>query len=464
MKTADFLKHEISRRQFLGSSAYGAAGMAAGVVSLGAATAKAAAGERVTVGVIGLRNQGKTLAAGLAALGDTEIIALCDVDQRMASVADAVESIQGRRPRFETEFRRILDDSPVDAVVIATPDHWHAVMTLLACQAGKDVYLEVPTSHTIAEGQLMLAAAQKHGRIVQTGLQQRSGSHFRSAVDLVRSGRLGEIKLARAWTVHKRKGIGFKADSPVPEGVDYDLWLGPAAARPFNANRFHHNWHWYWDYGSGELGRWGVHLLDVARWGLGVDLPSRVSSAGGKFHFHDDQETPDTQIVTYTFPPASRPAERRGNERGSSPDITGDGAANPLPAKTIIWEHRHWHTHAPEGRSAAVAFYGEHGTLIVDRGGWKVYDCRDSLTSDTSDQAAPHYRNFIDSIRTRRPPIAGLESGHVSTTLAHLGNIAQRLGREIQFDPAAGNFGFDTEANALLSRAYRAPWELPRVS
>jgi predicted dehydrogenase len=440
MNVDEFLKHEVSRRHFLGSSAKNAAGMAAGMVGLaaGAAALHAASSERppserVRVATIGVRNQGKLLAAGLASLGDVEVAALCDVDESLRPAAErAVSEITGRAPRFESDFRRILDDRSIDAVVIATPDHWHAPMTLLACEAGKDVYVEKPVSHNVREGEQMIAAARRYGRVVQSGLQQRSGKHFQTAVEFLKSGRLGAVHLAKAWTVHRRKPIGRKRDAAAPEGVNYDLWLGPAPLRPFNANRFHYNWHWFWDYGTGELGNWGCHMLDVARWGLGVDLPSRVSAVGGRFHFNDDQETPDTLMVQYAYPHA-----------------------------TIIWEHRLWSTHGVEGRSAAAAFYGDAGTLVVDRGGWKVYDLNETIASDTSEQSISHLRNFIDCIKSRSRPAADIESGHISSALCHLGNIAYRVGREVSFNPATGTFGSDREADALLSRANRSPWTVP---
>jgi predicted dehydrogenase len=434
MNVDQFLKHEVNRRQFLGSSAKNAAGVAVGMVGLAAAGAslKAAPSERVRVATIGVRNQGKVLATGLASLGDVEVVALCDVDESLRSAAmRALPETVGRAPRWESDFRRILDDRSIDAVVIATPDHWHAPMTILACDAGKDVYVEKPVSHNVREGLQMVAAARRSSRVVQSGLQQRSGKHFQTAVDFVKSGRLGAVHLAKAWTVHRRKPIGQKRDGAAPEGVNYDMWLGPAPSRPFNANRFHYNWHWFWDYGTGELGNWGCHMLDVARWGLGVDLPTRVSAAGGRFHFNDDQETPDTLMVQYAYPGA-----------------------------TIIWEHRLWSTHGVEGRSAAAAFYGDAGTLVVDRGGWKVYDLNETIASDTSEQAIAHLRNFIDCVKTRSRPAADIETGHLSSALCHLGNIAYRVGHEVAFDSTTASFGGDREANLLLSRASRSPWNV----
>ncbi len=429
MNVDDFLKHDLSRRRFLENSARNAAGVAAGMVGLGSA-ALGSPGERLNIGVIGLRTQGKELALGLAAFPDVRVAALCDVDEgQLAEAVAVVGERQATPPTAQRDFRRVLDDPSIDAVVIAAPDHWHAPMTILACQAGKDVYVEAPVSHTVDEGARMVAAARRHGRIVQSGLQQRSGEHFRSAVELVRSGEIGTVRLAKAWVVHRRKAIGTKSESALPAGVDYDRWLGPAPERAFQPNRFHHNWQWFWDYGSGELGTWGVHLLDVARWGLGVGLPLRVAATGGKYHFHDDRETPDTLSVQYSFPKAS-----------------------------IVWEHRQWSSHGIEGRSAAVAFYGDNGTLIVDRGGWKVYGRRDSLTADASELQQSHLRDFVDSVKQRRTPQADIEVGHLSSTLCHLGNIAWRMGREVAFDPGALNFGWDGEANALLSAEYRQPW------
>lgn len=431
MNVDDFRRHEVNRRQFLGSSARNAAGMAAaGMVGLAGVVAKASPNEQMSVGVIGVRGQGLELAHLLAAFSDVDVAALCDIDESLRHPSiQRVEKIQEHAPRWENDFRRLLDDRTIDAVVIATPDHWHAPMTILACQAGKDVYVESPVSHTADEGPRMVEIARRNQRVVQSGLQQRSGKHFQSAVEFVRSGKLGNVTFAKAWTVHRRKSIGFRKDSAAPPQIDYDLWLGPAVARPFNANRCHYNWRWFWDYGSGELGHWGVHMLDVARWGLGVELPTRIAAAGGKQHMNDDQETPDTLTVNYTY-----------------------------PSKTIVWEHRLWSTHGIEGRSTGTAFYGEHGTLVVDRGGWKVYDVKDSITAESTDHTRRHLRNFIDSVRKRTLPTADLEIGHTSSMLCHLGNIAYRLGREIAYDPESQTFA-DAGALALSGGEYRKPWD-----
>jgi predicted dehydrogenase len=425
----------LNRREFLGSSARNAAEIAAGVAAgavgwAGVASASHSAANQVRVGVIGVRNQGKTLGIALAGLGDVRVTTVCDVDDSQSALASqAVAAVQGWAPRCERDFRRVLDARDVDAVVIATPDHWHAPMTILACQASKDVYVEKPVSHALDDGLAMLKVARSQGRVVQSGLQQRSGSHFQSAVEYVRSGNLGPVHLAKAWTVHQRKSIGKRHTTDVPQGVDYDLWLGPAAARPFHPNRFHYNWHWFWDYGSGELGNWGVHLLDVARWGLGVGLPTRVSATGGKHYFQDDQETPDTLFVSYSY-----------------------------PESVITWEHRLWSAHAPEGRSAAVSFHGDRGTLIVDRGGWKVYGQRESVTAEAGELLAPHLRNFVECIRTRAAPVAELETGILSSALCHLGNISHRVGRSLELDPLSGEIRLDNAARGLARGTAREPW------
>jgi len=426
---------EVNRRQFLGNSARNAAGVAAGVVTWSGAALAGSPNERVRLAVAGVRAQGLELATSLAGLPNVEIAALCDVDAGvLGTAAERVGAVQAAAPEMHRDFRRLLDDRSIDGVVIATPDHWHAAMCVQACEAGKDLYVETPVSHGIAEGPAMTAAARRYGRIVQTGLTHRSGEHFQSAVSLVKGGEIGEVRMARAWVVHRRKPIGRKAETTVPELVDYDRWLGPAAERPFQPNRFHHNWQWFWDYGSGELGVWGVPLLDIARWGLGVGLPLRVSATGGIHYLNDDRETPDTLSVQYSYPKAS-----------------------------IVWEHRQWSNHGIEGRSAAVAFYGDNGTLIVDRGGWKIYGRRNSLAGDATDAQIAHLQNFVDCIRSRATPQADIEVGQLSSTLCHLGNVSYRLGREVAFDPSTMGFGWDGEANALAAVEHREPFGISLV-
>lgn len=426
---------DLSRRQFLGHSARNAAGAAAGMVVLSSNVTRADHAQPVRMGVIGVRNQGKNLAERLARLPDADVAALCDVDSSLEAAAmKAVGEHQQTAPTWHRDFRRILDDSSIDAVVIATPDHWHAVMGLLAMQAGKEVYLEKPVSHTVEEGQRLIEAARKYQRVIQTGLQQRSGTHFQSAIETVRGGKIGNVKFARAWLANARRPMKLKRDEAEPAGVDYDMWLGPAAETPFNANRFHHHWRSFQDYGTGELGNWGVHLLDVARWGLGVGLPERVTASGGHYLSGGEKETPDTLFATFDY-----------------------------PDHTITWEHRLWSNHGVEGRGSGVAFHGERGTLVVDRSGWKVYDSSERLTADASELTNAHLKNFLDCIRTRQQPNADIETGHTSTTLCHLGNIAWRLGREVRFLAEPRTFDEDKEADALLTKCYRGEWALPTV-
>ena len=428
----------LSRRQFLGSSARNAAsmaaGVAAGVVPWGdEATAGGTAGP-VTVGVMGVRQQGRLIARELARLPGVQVSGLCDVDASLlpALAQDVALQQGGQLPRMCGDFRQLLADPTLHAVAIATPDHWHALLAAHALRAGKDVYLETPVTHTLDEGERLLALARETGRIVQGALVQRSGPHFQQAIDFLHQGRLGRVHQARAWTVHQRKSIGIGSEGPVPEGLDYDLWLGPAPARPFQANRLHGNWRWFWDYGSGELGNWGVPLLDVARWGLGVGLPLQVSAAGGKFHFRDDQQTPDTLQVQYQY-----------------------------PQQTILWEHRLWSQHAPEGRSSAVAFEGELGTLILDRGGWKVYGGVSAVGQPSGDLLAQHLGQFVDCVRTRGTPTASLEESLVSSALCHLGCLAYRLGRSVNIDLQTGRPRNDPSAERLLATTARAPWQWP---
>lgn len=418
-------KLDLNRRQFLGRSAQNAAGVAAGMVGLAGATAlaaKGAASERVRLAVIGVRNQGKALASGFASLPNANVVSLCDVDDNLLPAAtQAVQKIQGSAPQTERDFRRVLDDPKVDAIVIATPDHWHASMTTLACAAGKDVYVETPACHCGGEAAAMLDAARTNQRVVAVGLPQRSGAHFQSAVQLVRSGQLGQVTLAKAWFVQRRQPLASAQPVESPVGVDFAAWLGPAPQRSFLANRFHYHWRWFWDHGSGELGAWGSQLLDVARWGLDVTWPQRVAATNGRRVIADDAETPDSLHVQFDC---------------------GD--------KTVIWEHRTWSNHAPEGRTAAVAFFGERGTLVVDRGGWKIYDSKEPQTSDSSELAVTHLADFLAAVKERRTPVADLETGIISAGWGQLAAVSHRIGREVQTTATGEPIGAD--ATSLWNR------------
>ena len=421
----------IDRRTFLG-----AAGVLA--ASGGLTRARASANERVRVAVIGLRSRGNEVAQLFAHNKGAEVVAVCDIDDaNFAKPVKAIEMIGGKAPRTEKDFRRLLDDKEIDAVVNATPDHWHALIAVMACQAGKDVYTEKPASHNVVEGRRMVQAARKYNRVVQVGTQRRSMEHVKDAVEYLRSGGIGEIGMARAWIHQQRKPIGHGKPGPVPEGVDYAMWQGPAADRPFYPNRFHYNWHWFWNWGTGELGNNGIHGLDVARWGLGVDAPVSVVSGGGKYVFDDDQEVPDTQIVTYEFPKAC-----------------------------LVWEHRMWSKHGTEGHGFGIAFYGNKGTLLVDEKGWSVEDPdggkpEKPVGGKATNGVETHVQNFLDCVASRKKPNADIEIGHLSTRLCHLGNIAYRAGRKLTFDASRESFKDAPDADKLLTREYGSRFEMP---
>ncbi len=419
------------RRGFLG---------AAGAVAVGLTTRAGALppSERVRLAVIGVRGRGRGLASGFAGRPDAEVATLCDVDAReLGPVVAEVESRQGRPPATASDLRRVLDDPKIDAVVIATPDHWHALATVWACQAGKHVYVEKPASHNVAEGRTMVEAARKHDRVVQVGTQSRSAPGYVELIAFLRSGGIGRVHMAKAWNSQRRGSIGRKADGTIPSGVDYDLWLGPAPDRPFNENRFHSTWHWNWDYGTGDMGNDGVHDLDVARWGLGVDWPSSIAAVGGRLAYGDDDaQVPDTQVVGFQFP--------------------GAGAV-------LAYEQRLWSPYVQEGFENGVAFYGTGGYVLAGRAGWRHYGERNALVAEHmrpfSDE--PHRDDFLAAIRDGRRPNADIEDGHRSAALAHLGNIAVRVGRRLAFDGATGTIADDPAASALLTRAYRAPFAMP---
>lgn len=400
--TPEIGSSECSRREFLGSSAKNAAGMAAGMVALRPSAATSSEG--LNLAVVGVRNQGRKLATNFAQIPGIRIAAICDIDDSiLASTSRDLEEQTGVRPEWLRDYRRLCDRSDIDAVVVATPDHWHTSMAENLLDAGKHLYLEQPLTRTQSELQRIEAAAERTECVVQTGLQQRSCPHIRSAMSFLQSGQLGRVALVRAWTAHRRKPLLPVADRTAPAGVDYTAWLGPAGTTEFNPHRFHYNWRWFWDYGSGELGEWGVHLLDVAVWGLQLGHPQRITASGMVSAPTSPQQTPDTLLVQYSY------------------DDT-----------LIEWEHRQWSHYGNEGRSAAVAFYGEQGMLIVDRGGWKVYHGANADGESGSCRLVDHCQDFLDSICDARVPTAALPHGVRATELCHLGNQAYRTGAVIE--------------------------------
>jgi len=396
------------------------------------------------VAVVGLHGRGRRLIQGFARLPGVVVAALCDVDETvLGQQAANLEKTGGRKVDCFFDMRRIFERKDIDAVAFATPNHWHVLGSVWACQAGKDVYVEKPCSHGIWEGRKLVEAARKHGRMVQHGTGSRSMSAFQEAVARLREGVIGNVYMARGLCYKWRESIGRCPDEPVPPGVHYDLWLGPAPLRPFSRNRFHYNWHWNWDYGNGDIGNQGAHQMDIARWGLGVGLPTAISSSGGHFMFDDDQQTPNVQIATFQYP-----AER----------------------KILVFEVRHWITNHETGLSAeadneiGVIFYGSEGYMVIGDG----YRTFLGKKREPGPEAKPapgdnHFANFIDAVRSRKAETltAEIEEGHLSAALCHLANISLRVGRSLRFDARKERFIGDSEADELLRRKYRPPFVVP---
>jgi len=399
-----------------------------------------AASDRVNIAVIGVRGRGRALASGFAKLPDANVEYLVDVDDRVIpAAADAVEKASKKRPKALRDMRRVFDDKSIDAVVIATPDHWHAPAAILACDAGKDVYLEKPCSHNIREGRLIVDAARRNQRIVQHGTQSRSRENTRQAIDYIHSGKIGKVVMAKAWDVQRRADIGHKPDTPVPAGVDYETWLGPAAFMPFNENRFHYNWHWNWNFGTGDAGNDGAHQIDMACWALGVETPDQVSGSGAKLYFEDDQQTPDTINATFSY-----------------------------PGKMLMFEMRIWTPYGMEGMENGVAVYGSGGMVQIGKWdrlwGYKVFDEKGKVV--THEQAPgedeAHVRNFVDCVRSRKAPNAEIEIGFRTVVHCHLANLVARTGRTLRYDGKTDSIVGDGEAAKLAGREYRNHWAKPR--
>jgi predicted dehydrogenase len=416
--------------------------------------AKANAMERIRIGIIGAGGRATSLIGSFSRNRLAEVVAIADPDASRLPPAGAIAiEQQSSRPRLEGDFRRILDDRSIDAVVIATPDHWHAIPTVLACQAGKDVYVEKPDAHNMVEGQTMVAAMRRYRRIIQMGSQHRSTTRLQSAIDWIEGGGLGRVVVAKAWENTKQGNIGKPADRAVPAGVDYDMWLGPAPSRPFNPNRFHGRWRWFYDYGTGDLGNDGVHRLDMAMALLHaacraqkeavVGLPTSISAHGGKWYFDDHQEFPDTLQVSYTF---------------------GTG----LTAKLLTYELRIWAPYRYLGEGEGAAIFGDQGYLIIGNEGWKAYDKSGRVVAQAEGDSheANHVQDFLECVVSRRKPACDLETiGHPASLLCHTGNIAARVGRTLTLDPESESFIDDEAANALRGRPeYRRPWSLPTLS
>ncbi len=411
---------------------------------------------RVRAAVMGVNSRGNELARAIARLDGTEVAYVCDVDRRavektISAVSERQQGappLQDRRPQAETDFRSVLDDPDVDALVIAAPDHWHAPAALLALQAGKHVYVEKPCGHNPREGELLVEAQRKHGLVVQMGNQQRSSPESIQIIREIRGGIIGRPYFARAWYANTRGSIGRGKPAGVPDWLDYELWQGPAPRTPYRDNVVHYKWHWFWRWGTGEICNNGTHEIDVCRWALGVDFPTRVTSAGGRFHFDDDWEFYDTQVASFDF------------EGGRS----------------ITWEGRSCNGTLIEGRGRGASIHGTEGTVIIDRNGYVAFDNDNNemwrRVRPSSEAALDtrgggsltdlHIANFAAAIRGDETLTAPIDDGHKSVLLCHLGNIAQHTGRALKCNPATGRIVDDADAMKLWTREYEPGWE-PKV-
>ncbi|RHR40233.1 gfo/Idh/MocA family oxidoreductase [Parabacteroides sp. AF18-52] len=440
----------MNRRNFLQKSALSAAGLGLSPLfgsAHGAIFGQTAPSNKVKVALIGCRSMGFSNLSNFLKYPEVECVALCDIDDEWLNkrAADVEKSTEKKVPHLYKDWRKVIDNKDIDAVIIGTPDHWHCLPTIYACQAGKDVYVEKPLSNTIEECNLMEKAARKYNRVVQVGQWQRSDPHWDEAANFLKAGNIGRIRTVKVWAYQDGKPtLPVVADSPVPAGVDYDMWLGPAPKRPFNIYRFHYNFRFFWDYAGGLMSDWGVHLLDYALEGMNADLPSRVCSGGGKFAYPDDaMETPDTLMATYAYKDFN-----------------------------IIWDHACGINHGPFDKKEGLAFFGENGTLVLTRAGWEVLPV--IAGKEARMEAVPfkkgegkglynHVGNFLSCIKSRELPHADIAIGARVAKMSHLANISCRLQREVRWDDTNSVFIGDNEATALSKAYYRAPWELPKL-
>jgi predicted dehydrogenase len=433
------------RRDFLKTSAaVGAAFAAAPAVFASDGRPKDERGRRVgpndeiRTAIFGIRNQGRNHIGYHQATPNVRIATLCDPDEGL--FAERVKQVAGGAPKTEVDLRRVLDDKNIDCVCIAMPNFWHALATVWACQAGKDVYVEKPATFCIPEGRAMIEAAKRHDRVVQVGTHMRAHTGRREGIKLLRDGILGELYMVRAFIYNPRGPIGRQPDGPAPANVHYDLWMGPTAEQPFNANRFHYNWHWFWATGNGEIGNNGPHLSDLMIQGIDRQdtLPVKIASQGGRYAWHDQGETPNVQVTNYTY---------------------ADGLLATLDVRNL-----------PSNKEAdvneAAIFYGPKGYMVITGDGYRtVIDGKRGPKGGGDGAHRELVRNFYDVVRSRKKSdlLAPIDYGHTAAALCHLGNISYRLGRSIEFDAKTETFLHDDDANALLGRKYRPPYVMPEL-
>ncbi len=444
-----------SRRSFIQKTSAASAAFAFGGILPGFSASQyrniIGSNEKITAAVMGVNSRGLSVSTNFAAQKECEVTHVCDVDNRaMDKCVAAVEKTQGKKPIAEGDFRKALEDKNLDLLIVTAPDHWHAPAALLAVSAGKHVYLEKPCSHNPNEGEMLVKAAAKHNKLLQMGNQRRSWPNVMAAIAELKAGVIGRPYYAKTWYTNNRESIGVGKATEVPSWLNYELWQGPAPRKAYKDNLIHYNWHWFWHWGTGEALNNGTHMVDLARWGLGVDYPTRVTSAGGRYRYQDDWETPDTQVIDLEF------------------------ANNTL----ISWEGRSCNGKNTEGSSVGVIFYGETGSLLIESGNsYKIYDLKSKLvkevkndiTANALDRTGPgmkldalHIRNFFDAIKRGATLNSDILSGHQSTLLVQLGNISQRTGRALKIDPSNGRILNDKEAMKLWSREYEKGWE-PKI-
>ena len=394
--------------------------------------------ERIVLGFIGTGGMGSGLINTFKGFGDVEIAAVCDVHEPHLQRA---RSQAGGSPEAYRDFRQLLDRKDVDAVVIATPDHWHGITTILACQAGKDVYCEKPLAHRIQEGRAMVSAAEKHKRVTQMGNLIHAGKNYHRVVEIVRSGVLGKISKVRVWLAADRSGLGRPPDSPPPAGCDYDFWLGPAPKRAFNPNRFTFNWRYFWDYGGGILTDFCCHIVDLVHWAMDVEAPVSIAAAGGRYALSDNAEVPDTLDVTYEY--------QKGGQKF-----------------LMVWSHTDANSHGIEGKGLGIMFQGTDATLVADYDHYRIlpeHDRKIEEPKPSLPRSVGHHREWLDAIKTRTQCSCHFGYGHRLTTVGNLGNISLWCGEKLRWDPVSERIVNHSEANQYLTKEYRQPWTMPSV-
>lgn len=401
--------------------------------------------DKIILGFIGMGRMGQSNLKTFMKHSDVEVAAVCDV---YSPNLDAAIKMTDGKAKALKDFRRVLDMKDVQAVVVSSPDHWHPLQTILACEAGKDVYVEKPISVYLREGRRMVEVARRQKRVVQVGTQQRSGVHFQKAVELIRKGHIGKVSFVRTWNYGNAfpEGIGNPPDADPPQDLDWDFWLGPARKVPFNPNRFgvhpdrFSSFRWFWDYAGGMMTDWGVHLLDIVQWAMNVEAPQSVSAQGGKLYLQDNRETPDTLQVTYQY-----------------------------PGFVCVYESRECNQYGLNQHGYGISFHGTDGTLFIDRGGFEVFPertekgtnrCEARVEKNSNNHNQAHSRNFLDCVKSRQAPISDIEIGHRSTSAAQLGNVALRSKSLVIWDGVAEQIRGNKEASHYLSPKYRKPWKL----